>query len=108
MPCSIMFIIIPCVELVSLPPAVAALVALSILGNDFITSPRVTHIIGVVITPNLVILPINDFAILDVGLAIACCCPLIVCEVKLAAARAIVKDNTIPKEFILESHLKTI
>ena len=101
-----MFIIIPCVELVSLPPVTA--VALSIPGNDFITSPRVTHIIGVVITPNLVILPIYDFVIPDAGLVIACCGPFMVCEVKLAAARAIVKNNIIPKEFILDSHLNAI
>jgi hypothetical protein len=100
-----MFIIIPCVELVSLPPVE---VALSILGNDFIMSPMLTHIIGVAITPNLVILPINDFVISDVDLAVTRCGPLIDCEVKLAAARAIVKNNTIPIECILDSHLNTI
>jgi hypothetical protein len=71
-------------------------------------SPMVTHIVGVAITPNLVILPINDLVISDADLAVTCCGPLIVYEVKLAAARAIVKNNTIPKVFILDSHLNTI
>ena len=101
-----MFIIIPCVELVSSPPVTA--VALSIPGNDFITSPRATHIIGVVITPNLVILPIYDFVIPDAGLLSPLWSIYGLRGKSFKTARAIVKNNIIPKEFILDSHLNAI
>jgi hypothetical protein len=89
------------VELVSLSPAAVAF--LNITDNDFITSPRVMHVIGVTITPILVILLIIDFIIAVVGLAIACYGPTIMCEVKLAVARAIAKSVMIPKEVIVNS-----
>jgi hypothetical protein len=47
------------------------------------------HVIGIERTPILVVLAINDFITLFEDLAIACCGPATVRDVKLAVTRAV-------------------